>query len=122
MKVRDLLVVLLVAATVMAISSCESVKKPLPGYTAAELDSFMVISVHTKFLERMDLEIEEARVSPEIWSRLSVKDKQTSARMLAWLCAAQRNKQGATPNITVINHESGETLARYNEMLGYSSQ
>ncbi|HEY3295268.1 MAG TPA: hypothetical protein VGL38_07505 [bacterium] len=106
-----------------ALVSCSNVSKKLqPGYTSAQLDSFLVISVHTKFLQRVDLDIEEARVNPEIWAKLPDNAKHSSARMLAWYCAQKGDRANATPNVTIVNEENGETLARYNEMLGYSSE
>jgi len=117
------LVCLALLFVLAALVSCTGLpKKPQPGYTSAQLDSFLVISIHTKFLQRVDLDIEEARVNPEIWDKLPDTAKRSSARMLAWYCAKNGNRQDAQPNVTVVNEENGETLARYNEVLGYSAE
>jgi hypothetical protein len=107
---------------VLSFSSCRGSRKESTGYTAAQLDSFLVISLHAKFLDRLDVGTQEARVNPVIWSHLPEDAQRTSARMFAWYCAGKSEKKNSTPNVTVINEENGETLARYNEVLGYSTE
>jgi hypothetical protein len=91
-------------------------------YTEAHLDSFLLVSLHTKLLQRLDTDIEEARVNADIWNNLSPDAKKSSARMLAWYCARYATHKDAAANITIVNQETDETLARYNEMLGYSAE
>lgn len=122
MKSRILGGALILGVSVLVLSSCGGLKKESAGYSPAQLDSFLVISLHTKFLDRLDVVTQEARVNPVIWGRLPEDAQRTSARMFAWYCAGKSEKKNATPNVTVINEANGETLARYNEVLGFSRE